>query len=571
MHQTCTQCSAPFEVTDQDLAFYDTISPVYNGIKYPVPPPTQCPMCRMIRRSAWRNEWSLYARTCDRCSKNIVALYAPDAPFPVYCHRCWWGEEWDPKEYGQELDLNRPFLEQFFEVNHRTPHLAMMNDNGVNSENCEYTTDFSFGKNCYMTVGSWFVENCYYCAASCTRSKFLVDSYLMGDSELCYECLDSRRLYNCRYLQNCENSRDCIFGYDLKGCSDCVGCFGLRQKQFHWFNEALSEEEYRKRLAVFDIGSYKAVEEMKTRFRNAVMTLPRRGMRLVNCEDCDGDYLNGCHDTHNSYMIFDAQHCHYCDKGEGQVSSYDLLHTGTCEYCYDSLTPDNSYMTIFSMWTWFTKYCRYSDNCHHSEHLFGCSSMKGSKFCILNKQYTEEEYMALAPKIIENMQQKGGEAMNPNPQVSGSWGELFAVSTSPFGYNETMAQDYIPLTESEARERSWPWREPKNEEGEGTPADQLPDSIDDATDAILMKPIRCERSGRVFRMIKQEVDFYKAHHIPLPRLHPSERHRDRFKMHNPPKIWDRECMKCQKPIKTTYAPDRSEIVFCEECYLKEVY
>jgi hypothetical protein len=281
-------------------------------------------------------------------------------------------------------------------------------------------------------------------------------------------------------------------------------------------------------------------------------------MQLVNCEDCSGDYLNGCHDVHDSYMIFDAQHCHYCDKGEGQVSSYDLLHTGTCQYCYEGLTPDNSYMTLFSMWSWFTKYLLYCDNCHHSEHLFGCTSMKRSKYCILNKQYTKEEYMALAPRIIERMDRDR------------EWGELFPMHTSPFGYNETMAQDYTPLTEAEVRSHGWRWREPKNEEGEGTPANQLPDTIGDATDALLTHPIR-SASGQVFRPIKQEIDFYRAHRIPLPRLHPTERHQARFRMHNPPKIWSRRCAKCDEAIRTTYPPERPEIIFCESCYLSSVY
>lgn len=387
----------------------------------------------------------------------------------------------------------------------------------------------------------------------------MVDCYFMADSELCYECLDSRRLYSCRYLQNCESCTDCIFGYDLKGCSDCVGCFGLRQKRFHWFNEKLSEPEYRKRLAEFDIGSYEQIEAMKIRFRACTLTLPRRGMQLINCEDCDGDYLNGCHDVHDSYMCFDAEHCRYCDRGEGQVSGYDLLHTGNSEYCYEGLTPDNSYMTLFSMWTWFTKYCLYSDNCHHSEHLFGCSSMKNAKYCILNKQYSKEEYEALAPKIIERM------------RSDGEWGQLFPISTSPFGYNETIAQDYVPMNAEDARLRGWLWREPKNEEGDGTPAEKLPDRIDDTSDALLAQPIRCSRSRRVFRMIKQETDFYRRHRIPLPRLHPTERHGDRFRMHNPPKIWDRTCAKCATVLRTTYAPDRPEIVYCDRCYLETVY
>ena len=33
----------------------------------------------------------------------------------------------------------------------------------------------------------------------------------------------------------------------------------------------------------------------------------------------------------------------------------------------------------------------------------------------------------------------------------------------------------------------------------------------------------------------------------------------------------RKCDKCSKDMKTTYAPKRPEIVYCEECYLNEVY
>jgi CxxC-x17-CxxC domain-containing protein len=36
-------------------------------------------------------------------------------------------------------------------------------------------------------------------------------------------------------------------------------------------------------------------------------------------------------------------------------------------------------------------------------------------------------------------------------------------------------------------------------------------------------------------------------------------------------MFDRRCNKCGKPIKTTYSPDIKEIVYCEECYNKEVY
>jgi hypothetical protein len=59
--------------------------------------------------------------------------------------------------------------------------------------------------------------------------------------------------------------------------------------------------------------------------------------------------------------------------------------------------------------------------------------------------------------------------------------------------------------------------------------------------------------------------------LPIPRRHPDQRHLDRMALRNPRKLFDRKCDKCQVDMKTTYAPERKETVYCEECYNKEVY
>jgi len=44
-----------------------------------------------------------------------------------------------------------------------------------------------------------------------------------------------------------------------------------------------------------------------------------------------------------------------------------------------------------------------------------------------------------------------------------------------------------------------------------------------------------------------------------------------LKQLNPMQIYDRQCDKCGVEIKTSYAPDRPEIIYCEKCYQQEVY
>ena len=40
---------------------------------------------------------------------------------------------------------------------------------------------------------------------------------------------------------------------------------------------------------------------------------------------------------------------------------------------------------------------------------------------------------------------------------TGEWGEFFPSSLSPFGYNETVASEYFPLSKEEALKQGFNW------------------------------------------------------------------------------------------------------------------
>jgi CxxC-x17-CxxC domain-containing protein len=103
------------------------------------------------------------------------------------------------------------------------------------------------------------------------------------------------------------------------------------------------------------------------------------------------------------------------------------------------------------------------------------------------------------------------------------------------------------------------------------PASKLPESITDIPDDILNRAIECEITKKPFRIISQELEFYRKHNLPIPKRHPDQRHLDRMKLRNPRKLYDRKCDKCGVDMKTTYSPERPEIVYCEDCYNKEIY
>ena len=81
-------------------------------------------------------------------------------------------------------------------------------------------------------------------------------------------------------------------------------------------------------------------------------------------------------------------------------------------------------------------YCKMSFYCSNS---FGCIGLKRNEYCILNKQYTKEEYEKLVPQIIEKMIEDGER------------GNFFPIKDSLAPYNLSMAQERDPLTKEEAQ------------------------------------------------------------------------------------------------------------------------
>ena len=230
--QTCVKCKSGFEITEQDRLYY---------IKANAPEPTSCPTCRDQARLFFRNELYYYPRTCNLCGKSMIAVYDPQYISNVYCHACWWSEKWDPKKFGLAFDFSKPFFDQYKELLMSAPKLAMMNDNGTGSENCEYTYDISRGKNSYLVLSSWFMQDC-------------TDCYFVIESELMYNCVNCEKCYNCQDTIQCTESRDCIFGFNLTGCSDCLFCAGLRHKQYHILNIQKKNISKRNRSLNWDLG-----------------------------------------------------------------------------------------------------------------------------------------------------------------------------------------------------------------------------------------------------------------------------------------------------------------------------
>ncbi len=553
LQNNCKNCSNDFEITEDDLKFYDKISPVINGSKLKVPPPILCYDCRQQRRLAFRNDRKLYKRNCDLCNKSMVSIYTKDAKMPVYCTKCWWSDKWDPTDYGREFDFDRPFFDQFRDLRNEVPVCNLLHKNIENSEYTHLETDT---KNCYMTIGGHFNEDCMY-----TMYQFhgtdCMDNYWSDNCELCYECFKCFNVNRVLFSFWCFNCNDCKFCYDCKSCNYCFGCVGLRQKKYCFFNEQLSKEEYEKRMKeiVLTPNNIKLFEEEVKKIWDM---MPHPNLIMENCENCLGTYLNNCKNCKYCFEVDDSEDCKYCEVALKIKDCYDGTRIGfESELCYENMAGTFLKQTMFSNFSFDHHYfCFYIDNCFSTKYLFGCTNMHHKRYCILNKQYSQKQWEALVPKIVKQMTKNG------------EWGEYFPIKLSPFAYNETAVIDYFPLTKEEALANGYKWMDPDSEHHKKQTC-TVPVNIKDVQDTIVYEIIACEDCGRNYKIINKELSFYRKLELPIPLKCSDCRHKKRMRFKNARHFWNRSCKKCGADIQSTYSPERPEKVYCEQCYLKE--
>jgi hypothetical protein len=489
----------------------------------------------------------------------MISIYSPDKEYEVYCSNCWWGDTWDPLSYGRDFDFSKPFFEQWQKLWDTLPklNLLILGDN-VNSD---YTHDNYRLKNCYLTFDGEQGVDCYY-GETFAKIKDCVDFLTLQNSELCYECIncvDSYKLMYSRFCYNCSNS---AFLVDCVGCKNCYGCVNLHRKEYCIFNKQYSKEEYEEKIRLLNIQNYHHRQKFRKDFEEFCAEQPKKAMRGNKNENVTGENLVECKDSFESYDCRGMRDCKFCTNViMGSEDCYDVNVWGDgLSLAYNSVGVGAGLQGVIgSYYAGFQ-----ANNIYHSAYcwkgakdMFGCVNLSHNQYCIFNRKYTEDEYHKLAAKIAQHMIE------------TGEWGEFFPIPLSQFGYNETVAQEYYPLTKDQTVAKGYKWKDPDLREYKKQTYN-IPDDIKDVSDSILEETLACVDCGKNFKIIQQELTFYRNQGAPVPHKCSDCRHLDRLRLRNPRKLWDRKCYKCASEIKTTFSPDRPEKVYCEECYLKEV-
>lgn len=559
MQQTCQKCKTNFEIPPEDQAFYEKID---------VPPPTFCWLCRTQRRFVFRCERKLFKRTSTLSGDPIFSMYRPEDTFPVYTRDEWFSDAWDPMDYGRDYDFDRPFFEQFLELSREVPRPARA---AWNLENSDYTNNAADLKNCYLIFNANENENCMY-GNAIGYSRDCVDCSHVDSSEMCYESFWLTRCSKVFYSSQCEDSNEVWFSKNLRGCNNCFGCVNLRNSSYQIFNEQYTKEEYWKKLEEMDVSSFDSLTKWKKKAHEFWLEFPNKYYEGSKNDDVSGEYIFNSKNTKYSFLIRDAKDVKYSQylqfpssEDSYDISSYGLNTTG----CYEGSVIGSGVNNLKFCFECYNdvRDCEYSGYCEGSSNLFGCFGLRKKQYCIFNKQYTKEEYFDMVAKIKKQMKEL------PFIDAKGleyRYGEFFPAEQSPFSYENTIAIEHFPLTKDEVIAQGFTWHEQEPNQYQMTiEAKDLPQTITETEDSILQEVIKCPQSGRMFRITEAELQFYRQTKLPVPHLHPDERHNERIKMRNTVKLYERET-EDGKTVLTAYAPDRPEKILSEEAYNREV-
>jgi hypothetical protein len=330
----------------------------------------------------------------------------------------------------------------------------------------------------------------------------------------------------------------------LTNASYCIG------------NKKLEKSEYERTVTMLK----QDLPSVRENFDQQKQSQPRKYMDCINADGCSGNAISNSKYAVSCFEVMNVEDCKYVCNATFMKDAYDVNNDDHSELVYEAVGSETNSMHAFNDICWFNREVLYSSLCFRCKNCFGCIGLKHKQCCVLNKQYSKEEYEKLVPTIIERMRKDK------------EWGEFFPAGISPFGYNETMAEEHFPLSKEDVIARRWRWHQADDPKDQYLgPPYEIPDVIADVPDDITKQILRCSVTGKPYKIIPQELKFYRSMGIPIPRKCPDQRHKERIALRNPRKLWDRQCAKCQKAIVTSYSPDRPEQVLCEGCYLKEVY
>lgn len=522
-----------------------------------IPPSNICFFCRVRQHlSVWT--FGKFKKTkSDLSGDSLITVLSARGNYPLYTRTEWNSDTWDALDYGTPYDPSRSFFEQMKILQSRVPRPHQV---GSNSIGCDWCDDVWNSKNCYLSRSMEECEDLYY-SYRMFQCKNSIDITFCFTTEYSYDCTNCTKCYKLFYSEDSQNCVESYFLYDCKNCTDCFMSWNLRNKQYCIENVQYTKEEYKEKLKKYNLSSHSSVTKLKQQFQEILkQEAIHRNRMTINAVNSTGNYLTNVSNIYRGFMFSEAQDVCNILRGIKVRDGIDVTGCWYGEKIGNISCCTNVFDARYSSWCDNLRYSEYCDLCIETEYCFGCIGLRKKKYCILNKQYSKEEYETLRAQIIADMKARG------------EYGKFLPYSLATEPYNFSTGMFYLPETTKEMIESlGGSWEEIHEDRADGLSTDKLPDDIHDVTDDVCTQPLVCPITGWKFNVAQGELQFYRQNNIPLPRVHFDVRTKNRLIKMTVLKSETYTCIFCQKDTEAYYPHTWGyEKIACEECYLKNV-
>jgi hypothetical protein len=526
--KTCRLTGKTFVISDEEADLNNFFGMRAAGL---------CPEERYRSLLLFSPQKHFFLRSCDATGEQLFSIYSPTAPFPVYSQQAWLAPDWDPLQYGRTFDFKRLFVEQLLELWRAVPRAAAYSSGAADSRVVHGVRE---AERCFLVFDSSSIQDCLY-SDELKNSLACVDCHHLEDCAWCYECLVSAGCERLCFGEFCTGCRNSWFLSQCRDCSDCLFCCNLQGKRFHIFNRPVTEEDFTAALRELSLHARPLLELARNRFadfcastlvphisesesREVTGNYLRRCERMRNafeCEDCQ-DVING----HNLRNVHTAIDCVLCSDAELLSQSIGIFNGSRVLSCVNCDSVENA---------------AYSSDCEDCADIFGCVSLRHRRYCILNKQYSPDEYQQVYSGIVEHLTKRN------------LWGAPLPLNFSGHAYNYSAANEYMPLTKIPAKMMGFNWDESdvairpsdligfsqlEPEEIYSEVPEQLGEIESERIQSIVYL---CEVSGKPFQLTADEISFYEQMNLPPPARCYRQRHLERIARLTPHALTIRSC------------------------------
>lgn len=283
----------------------------------------------------------------------------------------------------------------FQELRGKFPRRPNVNIRSENSPYGDYIIDCN---NVYYGFDAVKCEDGFYLYDS-YASKNCIDSYLLDTCELCHESVDSYNCYNGTHIMSCDGCTDCSYCISCMDCQDCFGSVCLSKKSYCFFNKQLTKDAYEKAVAEYQ--KKKSPEEIMKEVRAMEERMvPKTAIEIFN-QNSDALYYS--YRNKDAFYLSDttaSENVAYSFNSHRQKDSFDTSYSVENEQCYevtDSVACSGCFLSKDLV---KCINCYFSDDLLNCADCIGCIDLSSKQYCILNKQYTKEEYEKLKKEIL---------------------------------------------------------------------------------------------------------------------------------------------------------------------------